>query len=266
MIRKLKRKIRGKTIKIAAALVLAVFLLPNFVFAEKVGWVTDIHAGHAKKKRKSETNIFYPRKYKKYFEKVSRELRDEGIETLILSGDITDYGHDFRRAKIVRKIARKQGLKIILAQGNHDDRKTMKTFNGQKKTYFYVDRYDYRIIVLDSNERAAVRSGGIKDKQFDWLEDVLERTRKPTVIVMHHPIFDSETKEIYGHYKGFEQLISSSKEVKMVISGHWHFEWFNSYNGIKYAVGNPLTLENKMGSYYIINLDNLEIESRYARI
>ncbi|PIU78337.1 MAG: hypothetical protein COZ28_02955 [Candidatus Moranbacteria bacterium CG_4_10_14_3_um_filter_44_15] len=244
-----------------------VFLLPNLVFAQKIGWITDIHAGSAKKKKKSATNIFYPRYYKQYLAQALTEMKNEGIEIIVISGDITDHSREVRYVKRIRSIIRARGMEMILARGNHDREKTIKKYMKQKKSYYYLDRYGWRIIALDNSQRCAVREGGMDSNQAEWLEDLLEKTDRPVLAVMHYPIFNKkDLSSVYKRYRETENWFSEEGKAKLVLAGHWHTEYFTTYHEVKYAVGNSLTLESKIGSYYIVDLDTLWIDARQAQI
>ncbi|MFA5871396.1 MAG: metallophosphoesterase [Parcubacteria group bacterium] len=241
-------------------------MIPSLASAEKIGWVTDIHAGNAEKKKKSKINVFYPRYFRKYFLEVSRELKSQGIKTLVISGDSTDYGKQVRYAKRIRSIARRNGLELIWARGNHDDKSLVKRFMKTEENYYYLDRYGWRIVVLDTSEKLAAVTGGMGPAQKNWAEDLIEDTEEPILVVMHHPIFDKQDSDIYESYRDMESAFSNDGKVEIVLAGHWHFEFSKKYRKVRYAIGNPLTLGSKLGSYYIIDLDKKKIESFQAQI
>lgn len=252
--------------KFTTIFVLLAFLFPLFSHAERIGWVTDIHAGATKKKKKSATNIFYPRYYKQYLVQVLTEMRDEGVELVIISGDITDHGRQVRYAKRVSNLVKGKGLSMIWARGNHDNEEVVEKYMKQKNSYYYVDHYGWRIIVLDNSQRLSVKEGGMRSVQQEWLEDLLEDTNKPVLAVMHYPFFDRRDGSVYKTYREAEKWFSDDEKVKLTLAGHWHSEYFTTYHGVKYAIGNALTLESRMGSYYIVDLDTLWIDARQAQI
>ncbi|MDI6778406.1 MAG: metallophosphoesterase [Patescibacteria group bacterium] len=258
------KKVKFK--KFTAIFVLLAFLLPLFSHAQKVGWVTDIHAGSTKKKKKSATNIFYPRYYRQYLAQALTEMKNEGIELLIISGDITDHGRQTRYAKRVENLVKEKGMELVWARGNHDDEETVEKYTHQKNSYYYIDKYGWRIIALDNSQRLAVKEGGMRSTQKEWLEELLEDTDEPILAVMHYPIFAKDGSSVYKTYREMESWFSGADTVKMALAGHWHTEYFTTYHGVKYAVGNPITLESKMGSYYVIDLDTLWIDARQATV
>lgn len=109
-----------------------------------------------------------------------------------------------------------------------------------------------------------MKEGGMNANQQERLEELLEETEKPVLAVMHVPIFDKNSGVVYKRYWNMENWFSSGGKVKLALFGHWHTEYITTLNGVKYAVGNPLTLESKMRSYYIVDLDTLWIDARQA--
>src|SRR3989339_558285 len=251
--------------KLTIIFVLLALLSPLFSHAEKIGWITDIHAGSAKKKKKSPVNIFYPREYKKYLSQVLREMKNEGIQTVIISGDLTDKSRQTKYAKRIRSMIREKGMEMVWARGNHDSVGAVEKYMKQKKSYYFIDRYGWRIVALDNSQRLSVKEGGMRNAEQKWLENLLEETDKPVLALMHYPFFDRRDDSIYKAYREAEKWFSDGGKVKLALAGHWHAQYFNTHNGVKYTVGNPLTLESNMGSYYIVDLDTLWVDPRKAQ-
>jgi len=252
--------------KFATIFVLLAVLAPLFTHAEKIGWIADIHAGSAKKKKKSTTNVFYPRYYKKYLAQTLEEMQREGIGLVVISGDVTDKSRQTKYAKRIRSMIQRKGMEMIWARGNHDREKAVEKYMKQKHSYFFLDRYGWRIIALDNSQRLSIKEGGMRSVQKEWLEELLSETKEPVLAVMHYPFFDRRDGSVYRVYRETENWFSSEGKVKLALSGHWHSEYITVLNGVKYAVGNPLTLESKMGSYYVVDLDNLWVDARQAQI
>ncbi|OGI26044.1 MAG: hypothetical protein A3J76_05535 [Candidatus Moranbacteria bacterium RBG_13_45_13] len=252
--------------KFTTIFVLLALLTPLFSHAQKIGWVTDIHAGATKKKKKNGANIFYPRYYKQYLAQVLAELKNEGVTLLVVSGDMTDHSRQTKYAKRIRTMVREKGMEMVWARGNHDSEETVEKYMKQKHSYYYIDRYGWRIVTLDNSERLSVKEGGMRSVQQEWLKELLEDTDKPAVVVMHYPIFGKDGSSIYKTYREMESWFSGADTVKLALSGHWHTEYFTTIHRVKYAVGNPLTLESKIGSYYVIDLDTLWIDARQATV
>jgi 3',5'-cyclic AMP phosphodiesterase CpdA len=252
--------------KLATIFVLIVLLLPSFSRAQKIGWVTDIHAGAVKKKKKSATNIFHPRYYRQYLDQALIEMQSEGIDLLVISGDVTDKSKQTKYARRVRALVREKGMELVWARGNHDNEETVEKYMDQEDSYYHVDRYDWRFIALDNSQRLAIKEGGMKSVEQEWLEDLLEETDKSVLVAMHYPFQNPRDGSIYKVYREAEELFSGGEKVKLALAGHWHAEYFTTLHDVKYAVGNPLTLDSRMGSYYVVDLDTLWVEARQAQI
>jgi predicted phosphodiesterase len=223
----------------------------------KIGWVTDIHAGGSGKRAVSESNVVYPKQSKHFFNSALREMQNDGIETVISTGDQTNGGNTDYARKIKKVSDGYPNLKMLWVKGNHDvnngDR-IMSILEAPADYYFY-DTKRARIIVLDI-ELTQMEVG---NEQLDWLKDNLSNSRLPVIIAMHAPIVNYETGLIYPQYAEMEKIISLSNKVKAVVSGHTHLEYRTTINGVAYATANPVTLKDHMGSYYEININTGEI-------
>lgn len=228
--------------------------------AYKIGVISDIHAGSnfVRDYRKiARYNILYPKRYKKYLPKALAEMKAQGVETVVINGDITNKDTP-RFAKDVIKKVRASGPDALWAKGNHDLRKTSKYyFNGDY--YFYVDRGGWRIVVLDSNYDKPNGWGGLDDQQMDWLEETINEARGSVIVFMHHPIFmitENRPDEIHRGYIDLEKIFSESGKVKYVVSGHVHlpYQFEKNLNGVQYYSNIPLNLKGHPGSYQIIDL------------
>lgn len=257
---------KNKLKKITTILVFLALFAPLFSRAQKIGWVTDIHAGATKKKKKSATNIFYPRYYRQYLAQALTEMQNEGVGLLVISGDITDHSRETKYARRVKNLLKEKGMELVWARGNHDKEEAVEKYTQQKNSYYHLDRFGWRIIVLDNSERLSIKEGGMRSVQREWLEELLKETDEPVLAVMHYPFQNQRDGSIYKVYQEAEKWFSEDGKVKLALSGHWHAQYFTTYHGVKYAVGNPLTLEGKMGSYYIIDLETLWIDFRQAQV
>jgi hypothetical protein len=157
-------------------------------------------------------------------------------------------------------------MELVWAKGNHDNEETVEKYMNQEDSYYYIDRFGWRFIVLDNSQRVAIKEGGMRSVEQEWLEDLLEETDKSVLVAMHYPFQNSSDGSIYKVYREAEELFSGGEKVKLALAGHWHAEYFTTLHDVKYAVGNPLTLDSKMGSYYIVDLDTLWIEARQAQM
>lgn len=237
------------------------FLFPKELLAFKIGIVTDIHAGKNGISRKSEynrQNKILSSRYKPLFRKVITRIRQEGGEMIFTTGDNTSEGKKVHANNLL-KIAKDTKMTTFWSKGNHDGGKVAKLLfpNGN---YYFTQKDNWRIIVLDSNEGENNNTkGGLGQPQMDWLRARIEETDKNILIVMHHPIFMLRSgfmDQIYPEYEELERVFSQSGKVKYVIAGHVHVasQFSKVLNGVSYFVNTPLALNKHLGGFQIIDL------------
>lgn len=217
----------------------------------KIGWITDIHAGDKKNIERESGNIVYPRSFRVYFSTALEKMKSKGISIVIVTGDIIDSEKEYRTE--LEDIAAKYGMNAIWVNGNHD--------KYEIPLYYTADYGSWRIIVLDSNQMNNPKAtGGIDEKQMEWLAEEIDKSNRPIIIAMHHTIFDEVEHALYPEYQDFKKIIEEKQKVKIVISGHLHKEYFQEENGIKYFSGDLLNRDHRL-NYYIIDLDSLNASS-----
>lgn len=251
------------------------------IIIQKIGLVSDIHAASQKIRRTDNPgNIIRPNEYLTVFPEVLGKMKEAGVTTVISLGDHTNNSSE-KHAKALRKMVEERELEPVWVKGNHDsdgkedddqgdresesnDKADIMQVLGAPGRYYYLDKGDWRIIVLDSSEQSGeiYYQGGISDRQMEWLKSVL-RKDKDILIALHHPILDKETKEyVYQIYHGLEEMLAENGHVKYVFSGHWHTTyWEKEHDGIKYYGIPALTLEEREGFYKVIELPSFYYDS-----
>lgn len=239
-------------------------LFPQIV-NHKIGIVTDFHAA-SQSTRVKETpgNIVYPNKYKQLLPQALEKMEAEGIKLVIDLGDNTN-NNSKKHAGEIKRIVEEEEMETLWVKGNHDSNESgIMRILGSPSNYYFIDRYEWRIIALDTSEGLdgkenipgyVTYNGGLSRVQMDWLKDVL-KTEKDVIIAMHHPIWDRETLDFVNPiYKEFEEIIEKSGNVRFVFSGHWHTPyWEKELNGIKYFGITALSLEGSEGFYKTMDL------------
>ena len=143
------------------------------------------------------------------------------------------------------------------AIGNHDvDSITKQQFlqnientNIDKSaSYYSFDNNGYHFVVLDANYdekgndhfyesgNANWQITNIPKKERRWLKRDLRKTDKPTIVFIHHLLFDSGEKHRY-HVQEVEKIraiLEKSGKVQAVFQGHIHKEIVQNVNNIHY--------------------------------
>jgi len=228
----------------------------NLYEGSKIGLIADIHAASDEERMVDGVVMGYPRVYKQHFSAALDEMKKQGINLVIALGDNTNAGNN-KKAQSLVDIAKSEGMKVIWVKGNHDMKGTdvMKKFGVQSPYYYYTDKGDWRIIVLDSSEIDPAGTGGIDEQQLEWLKNTL-KTDKKVIIAMHHPVYnESDTNIVQDIYKGFKETIEKAGNVKYVLSGHYHTKSIsNVSNGITYKTIKSLTLDENIPNFEILSL------------
>ncbi|HLN18864.1 MAG TPA: metallophosphoesterase [Patescibacteria group bacterium] len=249
---------------------------------EKIGIIADIHAASQQlRKASNEENIVHPNDYTTVLPETLDKIKNEKADAVIDLGDHTNNSSR-KHATNIRQMIEGKGFLPVWVKGNHDsdgaedddegefleskenDETNIMKVLGAPGRYYYFDRGNWRIIVLDSSEEPGevFYQGGLSVVQIDWLKKALDN-EKDVLVAMHHPIFDKETRQyVYPIYENLEKIFSQSGNVKYVFSGHWHTPyWEKEYNGIRYFGIPALTLESQTGFYKIIELPSLYYDS-----
>ena len=233
----------------------------------RVGWISDIHADRFKR-RTVDSGTLYPKSYSVYLPKVFDELRKQGITTVISDGDNTNAG-DTYYAEELEKIAYRKNMQVLWVKGNHDSKAAMNKLGiAGDNFYYYKDFGNTRMIVLDDTQQADGTSwmdGGISQHQMDWFTAAL-KTEKNVVIAMHVPIFPvTQESTVLSTYAEFEKIVSESKNVKLVLTGHFHVKWDKQLDGVGYYGESALTRQGELGGYAIVDFNNISVKYLYAK-
>lgn len=247
------------------------------VAPNKIGWISDIHADRFKR-RDVNSGLMIPREYSTYLPQVFDAMQRQGVDTVIATGDNTNSGDD-NYARDLSHIAQEKHMRVIWVTGNHDNSKVMSILGVNGNRYYAVDYANTRIIILDNVESDGDYQGAIGEPQLEWLRTQL-KTSKPVIIAMHIPIFDenfspaihdlaggdySNVGDLLNRYSELENILQTNKNVKLVLSGHWHVPWHKEYQGIAYYGEAALTRQYYAGAYALINLEDDSIDYLFAK-
>ena len=153
-------------------------------------------------------------------------------DLVILSGDLVDEGQKEEYSMLV-ELLNALTIPFIVAPGNHDSRKNFReAFCNHAylpelgPIHYCVDSYPVRLIVLDSCV-PGFHHGYIDEDGIKWLAAKLAaEPSKATVIVMHHPPFQSGIVAL-DEYRllnsmQLEQIIRAHSNIEAILCGHVH--------------------------------------------
>ncbi|MBI2217871.1 MAG: phosphodiesterase [Candidatus Rokubacteria bacterium] len=154
-------------------------------------------------------------------------------DLILATGDLADGGarDEYRR---LRRLLEPLSAPVYLVAGNHDDRAALVSEfsdhrylprTGEFLQYTF-DAGDLRVVVMDTVIPGKV-GGEVCSERLGWLSARLGEARnRPTVVVMHHPPFETGIEFMDGY--GFEggealgELIAKHPNVEAVLAGHLH--------------------------------------------
>jgi len=153
--------------------------------------------------------------------------------------------------------------------GNHDSSKGQdyvlwdKTFPKSRNTSFKYD--DYLFVNLDtSNWKDTDDPEDVQRREF--LSDILDKNQDKRVIIYTHvPLVQTKKEKPYNIQpttkRGLLDIISSSKNVVAVITGHVHLNDVKTVNGINHIVTSSLATEPCMYRYFEVYENRIETSS-----
>lgn len=154
-------------------------------------------------------------------------------DALVITGDLVDFGRTDEYAHL-RELLQPLSMPFYLVPGNHDDRQSLQAafpehaYLRQMDDFiqYVVDVGPLRIIALDTVIPG--HSGGeLCTRRLEWLATRLdEAPRRPTVIAMHHPPFDTgigHMDEIgFANPADLESIVRRHPQIERVVCGHLH--------------------------------------------
>ncbi|MCK5081091.1 MAG: metallophosphoesterase [Candidatus Moranbacteria bacterium] len=224
----------------------------------KIGYITDLHCYS---KLNSDTNNWEVNwRCSQPMNNFTKMVNEEFQSDLVIEGgDLVDGRDDQEKALYPAVLKFFDEIKVpsyhIL--GNHETRGFLKSdwleFTGYKKPYYYVDVREYRLIILDGNNKPADNDqslatspdlhyypGHLDQEQRVWLEKTLQGSDDKTILVfVHQPPLErtllKSFKELFVEGTELRKLFSQHG-VKAVFSGHIEEMCYIEDGGVSYYV------------------------------
>ncbi|MBU2025809.1 MAG: metallophosphoesterase [Patescibacteria group bacterium] len=211
----------------------------------RLALIADIHAGGSAKRLNQEGRMIQPNLALIKLDKVLKRIKQENFDGVIDLGDNITTREDKEYYKYLKEVFDQYDLNYIFVLGNHDRESVYGEYLWDE-FYYARDIKDVRIIVLNTNNPNDYH-GDLPKKQLEWLQEQLE-TDKQVVIAMHHPVKEKQDRgDFVDWFWDFKNIIGRRKNVKFVLSGHYHFSFEFEYEGVIYKTVGPLTLEDFEG-------------------
>lgn len=140
-------------------------------------------------------------------------------DLVVVTGDLVDFGNPDEYA-FLRSFLDRIPMPLYLVPGNHDGRDTMRAafsdhayLPAEGFLHWVVEDWPVRMIGLDTV--VPKQSGGAMcAERLEWLDRTLSESDRPTLILMHHPPFETGI----GHMD--EIGLEGAAEVAAVLDRH----------------------------------------------
>jgi 3',5'-cyclic AMP phosphodiesterase CpdA len=153
-------------------------------------------------------------------------------DVLLVTGDLVDFGR-IEEYSHLRRLLAPLPMPYYLLPGNHDERSALRAAfpehaylrQWQPYVQYAIEDWPLRIVALDTVIPG--EGGGRLDRaRLEWLEETLSRSKKPTLVIMHHPPFPT----LIGHMDriglegsdALEKIIARHPQVERILCGHLH--------------------------------------------
>lgn len=179
------------------------------------------------------------------------------VAFVLVSGDLTDRG-DYESLSMAKRLLNKLDVPYYAVPGNNDTENTLQAATDVNfKRVFQEDRFriqfnGFVFLGLNTAPVKQYAEGHIAAQDIVWIERQLKNIGKktPVFIVTHHPL---KTGDVDNWYVLTD--IVRKYNVQMFISGHYHRNMLNNYDGIPGIVTrSTLSGSGKAGGYTLYDM------------
>lgn len=220
------------------------FLLPITLFSQnfKFAQVTDTHVGGA-------TGA----------DDLRRTVLDlnqqQGIDFVILSGDVTEFGSDDELA-LAKQILDSLSLPLYVIPGNHDSNWSESGANSFRKVFgaetFFFEHKGIQFIGTTSGPNMRMSPGQVPRENLVWMDSVFQANPdqgKPLIAINHYPLDSS----LNNWYENINRI--KTRNVQLALCGHGHNNHLYDWEGIPGVMSRSnLRAKEEVGGYNIITI------------
>ena len=220
------------------------FLLPLNLFSQtfKFAQVTDTHVGGA-------TGA----------DDLRRTVLDlnqqQGIDFVILSGDVTEFGSDEELA-LAKQILDSLHLPLYVIPGNHDSNWSESGANSFRKVFgaetFFFEHKGFQFIGTTSGPNMRMSPGQVPRENLVWMDSIFAAhpdQQKPLIAINHYPLDSS----LNNWYENINRI--KTRNVQLALCGHGHQNHLYNWEGVPGVMARSnLRAKDEVGGYNIITL------------
>ena len=203
---------------------------------------------------------------------------NEDVKFCVCLGDLVDkcetVEESYQCLDEIVKTIKAYRIPFLLVPGNHDygvfSAEELSKRTGSCISPYTVDTDTHRLVILDANYRSDLRrfdvagvdwtDSNLPPDQLEYLNDALNHVSKPCIVFTHENLDECvETRHIVKNAAEVRGIIENSKNVAIVIQGHYHYGADNVINGIRYLTL-PAMCEGAENKYCVLDTDNMSVQ------
>jgi 3',5'-cyclic AMP phosphodiesterase CpdA len=174
--------------------------------------------------------------------------KKEVVDAILITGDLIDDGTS-RDYILLKEIFKNvfEDIPVLIGPGNHDQYEAFnQVFFDEQSPAKHINKiYEFdelRIIFFDNTfEKSA--TGKVTSSQVDWLEEVLQESNKPVLLMTHHHLLHDQSEiPALPENQRFKALIENSL-VTGILCGHTHHGYTSVFANKFYTTSPSLSFQ-----------------------
>lgn len=181
-----------------------------------------------------------------------------GIDFVLISGDITEFGSD-EELNLAKQILDDLQLPWYIVPGNHDSNWSESGADSFRKVFggetFFFEHKGYYFMGTTSGPNMRMSPGQIPRENLVWMDSIFEATPElesnPLIFINHYPLDTS----LNNWFDATDRLLE--RNTQLALCGHGHVNRTYDWDGILGVMGRSnLRAKADVGGYNIIRIDN----------
>ena len=188
---------------------------------------------------------------------IQRIIKLDGIDGIVVSGDLSDDGSKWTYEFIDRAFA-EIGVPVYCCPGNHDN--LYEFYHGYRPSFYKTcetfELCGWTFIMLNSVIT------GMSRGYFspETLSRLIQQSSGSVAVVIHHPPIEQKgwlNRKLLENRNEFNELIRQSQNVRLVLYGHTHYHTNVVINDVVYSSA------TSVGFAFSPNLPKFQIANGY---
>lgn len=181
--------------------------------------------------------------------------KQQDIDFVILSGDVTEFGSDEELA-LAKQILDSLQLPLYVIPGNHDSNWSESGANSFRKVFgaetFFFKHKGYQFVGTTSGPNMRMSPGQIPRENLVWLDSVFKANPDkdiPLISINHYPLDSS----LNNWFELVDRL--QVRNVQLALCGHGHINKLYNWDDIPGVMARSnLRAKDTVGGYNIVTL------------